>query len=66
MLVEIDQPQMGRIKIAGSPLHLSATPGEVYAPAPLMGEHSIEILKNILKYSATEIIELAEARVINR
>tara|TARA_Y100000031_G_scaffold156003_1_gene208782 strand:- start:864 stop:2003 length:1140 start_codon:yes stop_codon:yes gene_type:complete len=66
MLVEIDQPQMGRIKIAGSPLHLSATPGEVYAPAPLMGEHSIEILKNLLKYSTTEIIELAEAGVINR
>lgn len=66
MLVEIDQPQMGRIKIAGSPLRLSATPGEVYAPAPLMGEHSAEILKNLLKYSAAEIAGLAEAGVINR
>ncbi|HET6478030.1 MAG TPA: CoA transferase, partial [Dehalococcoidales bacterium] len=34
MLAEIEQPQMGRIKIAGSPIHLSETPGQVYAPAP--------------------------------
>lgn len=66
MLVEIDQPQMGRIKIVGSPLRLSATPGEVYAPAPLMGEHSAEILKNLLKYSDEEVTALAEAGVINR
>jgi len=66
MLVEIDQPQMGRIKIAGSPLHLSETPGEVYAPAPLLGEHSADILINLLRYSAEEVTALAEAGVINQ
>ncbi|MFC1903523.1 CaiB/BaiF CoA transferase family protein [Chloroflexota bacterium] len=65
MLVEIDQPQMGKIKIAGSPLHLSETPGEVYAPAPLLGEHSEEILKNLLKYSHDKITSLKEDGVIN-
>ena len=65
MLVEIDQPQMGRIKISGSPLHLSETPGEVYAPAPLLGEHTEEILGDLLGYSAEEIAELKEVGVIN-
>jgi CoA:oxalate CoA-transferase len=65
MLVELEQPQMGRIKIAGSPLHLSETPGAVYAPAPLLGEHSKDILKSLLKYSPEEISELEEAGVIN-
>lgn len=65
MLVGIDQPQMGKIKIAGSPLRLSATPGEVYAPAPLLGEHTEEILRDLLNYSAEEITKLKEAGVIN-
>ena len=66
MLAEMEQPQMGRIKIAGSPIRLSETPGEVYAPAPLLGEHTEEILKNLLNYSAGDISRLKEEGVINR
>ena len=66
MLAEIEQPQMGRIKIAGSPIHLSETPGQVYAPAPLLGEHTGEILKNLLGYSDADISRLQEENVINR
>jgi CoA:oxalate CoA-transferase len=65
MLVEVDQPQMGKVKVAGSPLRLSETPGEVYAPAPLLGEHTKQILRDLLKYSDAEIAELAQAGVIN-
>ena len=66
MLAEMEQPQMGRVKIAGSPIRLSETPGEVYAPAPLLGEHTEEILKNLLNYSAGDISRLKEEGVINR
>ncbi len=66
MLAEMEQPQMGRVKIAGSPIRLSETPGEVYAPAPLLGEHTGEILKNLLNYSAGDISRLKEEGVINR
>ena len=31
MLVEVDQPGIGKMKMVGSPIHLSETPGEVYA-----------------------------------
>ena len=65
MLVEVDQPQMGRIKIAGSPLRLSETPGEVYAPAPTLGQHTAEILKGLLNYTDEDIKKLRDEGVIN-
>ncbi len=64
MLVEVDQPEMGWIKISNSPLHLSATPGQVYAPAPMLGEHTDEILRNLLNYSTQEIAELDKSGAI--
>lgn len=66
MLVEIEQPGMGKLKIVGSPLRLSETPGQVYARAPLLGENSEEVLSGILKMSPAEIDSLKKEGVINR
>ncbi|MCU0562398.1 MAG: CoA transferase [Desulfobacterales bacterium] len=66
MLVEIDQPQVGKMRIVGSPIRLSETPGEVYAPAPMLGQHSEEVLKTVLRYSDEQIRALKEEGVINR
>jgi CoA:oxalate CoA-transferase len=66
MLVEMEQPQIGRVKVVGSPIHLSETPGEVFAPAPLLGEHTGEILKNLLEYSDEDIARLRADGVINQ
>jgi len=66
MLVEIEQPGIGKMKIAGSPLRLSETPGEVYASAPLLGEHTEELLSGILGLAPDEILSLKEEGVINR
>jgi CoA:oxalate CoA-transferase len=65
MLVEMEQPGVGKVRMAGSPIHLSETPGEVYAPAPLLGEHSEEILRNVLGYPQEEIDQLKCEGVIN-
>jgi CoA:oxalate CoA-transferase len=54
------------VKMAGSPIHLSETPGEVYAHAPLLGEHSEEVLRDILRYSQEEIDRLKEEGIINK
>jgi CoA:oxalate CoA-transferase len=64
MLVELDQPGVGTMHIAGSPIHLSETPGEVYAPAPRLGEHSEGIMREILGYSPEEIDVLLREGVI--
>jgi len=65
MLVEIDQPVVGPMRICASPLKLSETPGEIYAPAPLLGEHSEQVLRDILGYSPERIAGLKQAGVIN-
>ena len=55
MLVEIEQPEAGKVAIAGSPIHLSETPGTIYAHAPLLGEHNEEIYREVLGYSSEEL-----------
>jgi CoA:oxalate CoA-transferase len=65
MLVEIDQKNVGRMKIAGSPFHLSETPGAVYQGAPALGEHTAEILSSLLEKTADEIVLLRKEGIIN-
>ena len=65
MLVDIDQPGAGSLRISGSPIRLSETPGRVERPAPRLGEHSEEILRDVLGYSAERIEALKTEGVIN-
>jgi CoA:oxalate CoA-transferase len=66
MLVEVEQPVVGKMTITASPLRMSETPGEVYAPAPLLGHHSAEVLRTILGYSPETIRQLQDEGVINK
>ncbi len=65
MLVTVDQPGVGPIRIAASPIRLSETPGLVESPAPLLGEHSEEGLKEVLGYTPERIEALRAEGVIN-
>lgn len=65
MLVEIEQTGIGRMKIAGSPLHLSDTPGRVYRGAPSLGENTEDILASILNTTQSEILSLRKQGIIN-
>ncbi len=58
MIAEIDQPALGPIEIAGSPFHLSETPGTVRSPAPLLGQHTEQVLREVLGYDERQIQEL--------
>jgi crotonobetainyl-CoA:carnitine CoA-transferase CaiB-like acyl-CoA transferase len=57
MVVEVDHPRAGRVKALGMPIKFSDTPGTIERPAPLLGEHSREILAQ-LGYSDTDIERL--------
>ena len=64
MIREIEHPVAGLMKVIGSPINLSETPAEVRSPAPLLGQHNDEILRNILEMSPEEILTLKKIKVI--
>ncbi len=66
MVVEVEQPNVGSVRIAGSPFHLSETPAGVTDPAPLLGQHTEEILTNVLGYPKDRIEKLVADRVAYR
>ncbi len=63
MVVEVDHPTAGRIKVLGFPPKLSGTPGGVWRAAPLLGEHTDEVLGELGK-SAEEIRRLRNAGAV--
>ena len=44
MVVELEHPRAGRTRALGLPVKLSRTPGKVTRPAPLLGQHTREVL----------------------
>lgn len=45
MLQELEHPIAGKVKAVGSPLKMSETPGRIKSCAPLLGQHTTEILE---------------------
>ncbi len=62
-IVEYDHPRFGRQKTVGLHIHLSETPGELGKAAPLLGEHTAEVLRSA-GYSDAELAQLEESGVI--
>jgi formyl-CoA transferase len=56
-VVEVDHPGRGKYLTVGNPIKLSDSPCEVER-SPLLGEHTDEVLKKELGYSAKEIAEI--------
>lgn len=64
MIVDILHPVAGMLKLAGIPIKMSKTPGEIQAPAPLLGQHTEEVLSSFLGLTPEEIDGLRERKVI--
>jgi crotonobetainyl-CoA:carnitine CoA-transferase CaiB-like acyl-CoA transferase len=63
-VVDYDHPAWGPIKVVGSPLILSKTPADPRGAAPEFGEHTEQVLIDLLGYSWDEVARLKEAQVI--
>ena len=55
MLVEIDQPGAGKLKITGNPMKLSDTPPDPKHAAPLLGQDTKSVLKDDFGFSEEQI-----------
>jgi glutaryl-CoA transferase len=64
MLMEVEHPTAGNVRMAGIPVKFSVTPASVRRPPPLLGEHNGEILKNWLGMSTEAIDELKREKII--
>jgi benzylsuccinate CoA-transferase BbsF subunit len=63
-LVNLTEPEAGDVVTENVPMRLSETPGKVRGVAPLMGEHTYEIARNLLGLSDDEIKKLDEEKVL--
>jgi formyl-CoA transferase len=60
MYVELDHPERGKWFNLGCPIKLSDSPVEIER-SPLLGEHTEEILSEVLGYKADQVSELKQA-----
>jgi len=63
-IVDCEHPIAGSVKTVAPPVRMSATPGSIRRPAPRLGEHTDEVLRERLAMNAQDIARLRSARVI--
>jgi crotonobetainyl-CoA:carnitine CoA-transferase CaiB-like acyl-CoA transferase len=64
LALEAEHPSAGTVRFSGFPYKLSDTPAEVRLPPPTLGQHTTEILVELLGYSAEEVRSLRESQVV--
>jgi crotonobetainyl-CoA:carnitine CoA-transferase CaiB-like acyl-CoA transferase len=64
MLVEVDHYKAGKIKLVGIPVKYSENKATIRRPPPTLGEHTREVLKEVLGYDDRHIDDLQSAGVI--
>ena len=59
MVVEVEHSAGFRVRVAGNPLKFSRTPAEQFVSPPRLGEHTAQVLQELLHYDAARIRQLA-------
>jgi crotonobetainyl-CoA:carnitine CoA-transferase CaiB-like acyl-CoA transferase len=65
MIVPLEHPTLGAVRVTGVPVHLGATPGSVRRPPPTLGQHTSEVLAEV-GYAPDEIAALEAAAITDR
>jgi len=63
-LIDVPDPVLGSVKLVGPPFKLSSDATPLTRAAPLLGEHTSEILQETLGYSEERVAELREEGVV--
>ncbi|WP_411884759.1 CaiB/BaiF CoA transferase family protein [Polaromonas sp. YR568] len=64
MVTEWQHPVKPDLKLVSSPIRLSATPVRTDLPPPLLGQHTDEVLRELLNYSDAKLSELKGGKTI--
>jgi formyl-CoA transferase len=64
MVVEVPHPRAGRIRMIRSPLNFSRTPVAIIRHPPILGEHTQEVLVDLLGYEPEAIDQLRAQEII--
>ena len=64
MVLEVEHPTAGALRMAGIPYDMSGTPGSVRLAPPLLGQHTDEILRERLGLTPQRIAQLRESGAI--
>jgi crotonobetainyl-CoA:carnitine CoA-transferase CaiB-like acyl-CoA transferase len=62
--IEMEHPTAGKVPLVASPMRFSATPVEYKLPPPTLGQHTDEILREVLKLDAAEIARLRAEKIV--
>jgi crotonobetainyl-CoA:carnitine CoA-transferase CaiB-like acyl-CoA transferase len=63
-IVELPHPVLGTWKYVPTPVNLEKTPVRVYSCAPELGEHTDQILRELLGYSSDKIADLRRKKAV--
>jgi crotonobetainyl-CoA:carnitine CoA-transferase CaiB-like acyl-CoA transferase len=63
-LLDVDHPAVGNVRVVRSPVRLSETPARRPTPSPVLGQHTHDVLREVLGLSDAEIGRLEAAEVI--
>jgi crotonobetainyl-CoA:carnitine CoA-transferase CaiB-like acyl-CoA transferase len=64
MVTDWEHPLKDSVKLVSSPIKLSLTPVRADLPPPLLGQHTQEVLRNVLNYSDEQLAALNHNKVI--
>jgi formyl-CoA transferase len=64
LALEAAHPTAGLVRLTGFPYKLSQTPAQIRRPPPTLGQHTEEVLTEVLNYSAEQVTALREREAI--
>ena len=63
--IELEHGAIGRAIFDGPPTRFSATPASPTHAGPLIGQHTLEVMRDVLGYTEDEIADLAATGAIS-
>ncbi|KAL0118945.1 hypothetical protein PUN28_009523 [Cardiocondyla obscurior] len=64
LVQEVDHPVTGKVKLVKPPVIYSYAVNAIRSPPPMLGQHTSEVLKNILNYSDDKIKNLMAQKIV--